>query len=63
MARRQVELPVCEVCGHVGKLPIGLFSGKGFCTGPMENRHKRTPMVHRVFKEAKASVETGATRG
>jgi hypothetical protein len=60
MARRQVELPVCEVCGHIGKLPIGLFSGKGFCTGPMEDRHKRTPMVHRVFKEVRASVETGA---
>lgn len=59
MPRLEVELLVCEVCGHVGKLPIGLFSGKGFCTGPLDARHKRTPMKARIFKEV-AAAESGA---
>lgn len=63
MARLQVELPCCEVCGHVSKLPAGFFSGKSFCTGPIENRHKRTPMKPRVFREVAAPAEVEATRG
>lgn len=59
-ARLQVELPVCEVCGHVGRLPIGLFSGKGFCIGPMTDRHPRVPMKPRVFREVQSSAATGA---
>jgi hypothetical protein len=58
--RLTVELPVCEVCGHIGKLPIGQFSGKGFCTGAMLNRHKRTAMKPRLFVEASASLKAVA---
>lgn len=60
MARLEVELPVCDECGHVSKVPAGLFSGKGFCSGPIDAQHKRVPMKPRVFKEVKAPVETGA---
>jgi hypothetical protein len=60
MARRQVELPVCEVCGHIGKLPVGLFSGKGFCSGPKDAQHKRVPMKPRVFRELVVDEEADA---
>jgi hypothetical protein len=60
MARLQVELPVCEVCQHVGKLPAGLFSGKGFCSGPKDAQHKRVAMKPRVFREVQSRVEAGA---
>jgi hypothetical protein len=61
MARRlQVEMPVCLQCNHVGKLPAGLFSGKGFCSGPKDAQHKRVPMKPRVFREVRASAESGA---
>ncbi len=60
MARLQVELPVCDICGHIGKLPAGLFSGKGFCSGPKDAQHKRVAMKPRVFKEIRASAETRA---
>jgi hypothetical protein len=46
-----VELPVCPTCSHVSKIPAGLFSGKGFCSGPKEYPHKRVRMVPRTFAE------------
>ena len=55
-----IELPVCGRCRHVGKLPIGLFSGKGWCTGPKEAPHKKQRMQPRRFVEV---VEAGADRG
>jgi hypothetical protein len=47
----QVELPVCPACSHVSKIPAGLFSGKGYCSGPADNRHKRMRMVPHTFVE------------
>lgn len=53
-----VELPVCPHpgCNHVSKIPAGLFSGKGFCSGPKENPHKRVRMVPRTFVEVDADL-------
>lgn len=44
-----VDLPVCELCGHVGKMPnIGKEMAL-FCRGPSGNPHKRQRMVQHVF--------------
>jgi hypothetical protein len=60
MPRREVELPVCPECGHISKLPAGLFSGKGFCSGPKDAQHKRVPMERRVFREVAPSLKAVA---
>ena len=49
MNPREVTLPCCEVCGHVGKQPNGNF--RSFCTGPRGQMHKRTRMELRTFRE------------
>lgn len=52
-----VELLSCPVCGHVGKIPVGLFDGKGFCTGPRSAPHKRMKMTPKKFVEVLAPAE------
>ena len=51
-----IELPVCPQCGHVSKIPAGLFSGKSFCSGPKVEPHKRVKMIDRRFVEARETV-------
>ncbi len=45
-----VTLPVCPVCQRAGKIPAGHFSGKEFCTGPIDSAHKKTRMRPRTFQ-------------
>lgn len=52
-----VELPCCPQCGHVSKLPAGIFSGQGFCAGPKGAPHKRVRMQPRKFVEVPAPKE------
>ena len=47
----EVDLPCCEVCGLVGKIPTGASSGRNTCVGPVGARHKRTTMKVRRFVE------------
>lgn len=46
-----VELPVCPIkdCRRVGKIPAGHFGGKEYCSGPIENSHKKVRMKRRTF--------------
>lgn len=47
----EVELPVCDICGRVGKAPnAGSFASA--CTGPIGNTHKRRWMRLSRFVEA-----------
>lgn len=50
---REVHLPVCEVCGHVGKMPAGIYGNKTWCLGPNTERHKKAK------KELYRFVEVG----
>jgi len=47
----EVDLPCCDVCGRVGKLPIGYAPGVHACVGPRDAPHKRTAMKARRFVE------------
>ena len=53
-----VELPVCPRCGHVSKVPAGLFSGDNYCAGPKSAIHKRVRMEVRKFRELPQPKET-----
>jgi hypothetical protein len=50
----EVALPVCPVagCRHIGKLPAGAWSGKGWCSGPDGEQHRKVRMETRTFVEA-----------
>jgi len=48
----EVELPVCEQCGHVGRMPNGNYGGATWCTGPGKQHHKRIRKTMRRFVEA-----------
>jgi len=47
-----VELPVCPIghCRRIGKIPVGHYGGKEFCSGPMGNTHKKVRMQKRTFR-------------
>ena len=49
----KVDLPVCPTCSHVSKIPAGIFSGKGFCSGPKGASHKKIRMEARQFQEVR----------
>lgn len=51
MKPREVDLPCCEICRRVGKLPADASGRKDICTGPQGSPHARTPMVARTFME------------
>jgi hypothetical protein len=57
MPRREVTLPVCELCGQVGPLPVSV-ARKDHCNGGLKNRHKQIRMVPVKFK--KVCAEAGA---
>jgi hypothetical protein len=47
-----VTLPVCPVesCRRIGKIPIGHFGGKEFCSGPIGEGHKKVRMKKATFQ-------------
>ena len=49
-AAREVELPVCPICGTVGKQPSQGTPGKFFCVGPKGGTHKKTAMIPAVYR-------------
>lgn len=53
MSPREVELPICEECGHIGKMPAGIYGNKTWCLGPNADRHKK------VAKRLYRFVEVG----
>ena len=58
----EVELPVCEKCGHVGKLPGG-GSLTFNCTGPPEKMHTRTRMTMQTFRMVNGNGRTAPSSG
>ena len=46
-----VELLVCPICEHVGRLPSTSMGIKGYCTGPALEPHKRVKRKTRRFQE------------
>jgi hypothetical protein len=46
-----VQLPVCEICERVGKIPGGSFRGHNVCIGPVDAMHPRRKMKLRKFVE------------
>ena len=61
--RLYVELPVCEECQRVGKIPqhgMGRSKMAEYCTGPLEHRHSKRKMSHRLFVESRAKVKADA---
>lgn len=46
----RVELPVCPQCHRIGKIPVGYYGGKEFCSGPMGQGHKKVRMTKRIFE-------------
>lgn len=47
----EVELPVCPICGHVGKMPAGIFGDKTWCRGPNKAQHPRERKVPHHFRD------------
>jgi hypothetical protein len=48
----EAELPVCEICRRVGKLPLGSAGRiKTYCSGPAGSPHKPTRMTTKLFRE------------
>jgi hypothetical protein len=52
----EVVLPRCPSCGRVGKIPIGHFGGKEFCSGPMGEGHKKVRMKKAAFRLVEEDV-------
>jgi hypothetical protein len=48
-----VELLVCPICEHVGRLPSTSMGIKGYCTGPTLEPHKRVKRQPRTFREVR----------
>jgi hypothetical protein len=55
MKPREVELPVCPQCGHVGKRPAGNY--KGYCIGKAGQNHKRLRMTPVRFREIREPTD------
>ncbi len=51
----EAELPVCELCGNIGKQPMTAGTGY-FCTGPEGRAHRRVKMVRYIFEAKEAAV-------
>lgn len=51
MSAITVTLPVCPLCRRAGKIPNEFVSGRFWCTGPLEDPHKRVAMEPRKFQE------------
>lgn len=58
----EIELPVCGVCGHVGKHPGG-GSLTFNCTGPADAMHKRTRMELRRFRMVRGQGRRAPSSG
>jgi hypothetical protein len=58
-AQLEVWLPVCEVCGQIGKVPMpnGNRGYVAFCTGPASDSHHKVHMQRRRFIEAPPEEE------
>lgn len=52
----RVELPVCRICGHIGKLPAHI-TRKDYCAGGVHMPHKAVKMQKRLFIEAPAAEQ------
>ena len=55
--RREIALPVCPECGHVGKVVLEDFRGGVYCQGPRGFEHKKVKTVATVFKEVRSRVK------
>jgi hypothetical protein len=53
-----VELPVCDRCGRVGKVPAAQFAGKDMCTGPANAPHSKVRTKKVRFQEVAGSKES-----
>jgi hypothetical protein len=47
----EVDLPVCPVCGRVGKIANPPPNLKSCCSGPLKEGHQITKMEIRTFRE------------
>lgn len=47
----EVQLPICLECQRVGKIPVGHYGGKEFCSGPIGHGHKKVRMKKATFRK------------
>lgn len=54
MPELEVKLPVCDICGQVGKIPERVINRGKLemkCIGPEGKGHKATKMKYKTFRE------------